>query len=89
MDLFHYPNQHLEIRSSIRGGIMYRIKVFNAETQTMFIEYGFSKYMKKKLHFFANRNSLVYKIIDVSELRFNFSTFMKCLTHYTEIKQEG
>ena len=72
---------------------MYRIKVINTETEQMFIEYGFSKYMMKRIHFFLNETDNdfyhIYEIIDLSKLVFNFSTFMKCLTHCTETKQEG
>lgn len=66
---------------------MYKIKVINTETGVIFFEYGFSRYMMKRIHFFFYEKDLacysIYEILDISKLAFSFKTFKKCLTNAT------
>ena len=68
---------------------MYKIKVINTETGIIFFEYGFSRYMMKRIHFFAHEmdseNYHIYTILDISKLAFSFKTFKKCLTNATTL----
>jgi hypothetical protein len=64
---------------------MYKIKVRNDETGVIFWEYGFSKYIMKRIHFFFNEvdndNYLIYNILDITKIVFTFDTFFKCITN--------
>ena len=66
---------------------MYKIKVINTETGIIFFEYGFSRYMMKRVHFFFHEvdseNYHIYEILDISKLAFSFKIFKKCLTNAT------
>ena len=68
---------------------MYKIKVINTETGVFFCEYGFSRYMMKRTHFFFHEvdsdNYRIYTILDISKLAFSFKTFKKCLTNATTL----
>ena len=68
---------------------MYKIKVINKETGIIFIEYGFSRYMMKRIHFFAQEvgadNYSIYEILYISKLAFSFKALKKCLTNATEL----
>lgn len=66
---------------------MYKIKVRNDETGIIFWEYGFSRYIMKRIHFFFNEtdndNYLIYNILDITKIVFTFDTFKKCITNKT------
>ena len=68
---------------------MYKIKVINKETGIIFSEYGFPRYMMKRIHFFAQEvgpdNYSIYEIMHIYKLAFSFKTFKKCLTNATEL----
>ena len=68
---------------------MYKIKVINKETGIIFSEYGFSRYMMKRIYFFAQQvgadNYSIYEILYISKLAFSFKAFKKCLTNATEL----
>lgn len=64
---------------------MYKIKIRNDETGAIFWEYGFSKFIMKRIHFFFNEvdndNYLIYNILDITKIAFTFNTFFKCITN--------
>ena len=64
---------------------MYRIKVINTNTRYVFYEYGFSKWMMKRIHFLFNDTDLngytIFEILDISILVFTWDTLKKCLTN--------
>lgn len=66
---------------------MYRITVRNTATGIRFYEYGFSRYMMKRIHFLFhetdNDGYSIYDILDITILAFSLKTFKKCLTNYT------
>jgi len=68
---------------------MYKIKVVNLSTGATWWEYGFSRYMMKRIHFLTNEidinNYLMYSIIRVYKINFTVKTFKKCLTNATEL----
>lgn len=68
---------------------MYKIKVINTETGIIFFEYGFSRYIVKRIHFFFHEvdsdNYHIYTILNISKLAFSFKTFKKCLTNATTL----
>jgi hypothetical protein len=68
---------------------MYRIKVKNTETNIVYYEYGFSKWIMKRLHFYFNETDnnyySIYEILDIAILNFTFKTFKKCLFNETKI----
>lgn len=68
---------------------MYKIKVRNDETGVVWWEYGFSRYLMKRLNFYYNEtDSTFYQIYDVLQIVpiiFTFKTFKKCLMNYTEV----
>lgn len=68
---------------------MYRIKVRNDETGIIFYEYGFTKWMMKRLYFLFNETSYdnyhIYDILNISKLSCTLKTFIKCLTNATEV----
>ena len=66
---------------------MYKIKVRNDETGLIWWEYGFSKWMMKRIHFYYNEvdddGYHIYNILDISAIVFSLKTFKKCLTNET------
>ncbi len=66
---------------------MYKIKVKNNETGKIWWEYGFSKFMMKRLHFLYNdtdyNNYLIYDVLAIMKISFSWKTFKKCLTNVT------
>jgi hypothetical protein len=68
---------------------MYRIKVRNDQTGVIFYEYGFSKWMMKRIHFLFNETDndfySVYNILEITILEKNIKTFIKCLTNKTKV----
>ena len=68
---------------------MYKIKVTNKETGIIFSEYGFSRYMMKRIHFFAQEvdpdNYSIYEILYICKLAFSFKALKKCLTNATTL----
>jgi hypothetical protein len=69
---------------------MYRIKVRNNETGIIFYEYGFTRYMMKRIHFLFNETNDIdfystYDILDITIIVFTPKTFIKCLTNYTKV----
>ena len=72
---------------------MYRIKVIDTATGEIFYEYGFSKHIMKRIHYFWNERDydfcLIYEILDLSKIVFTFGTFKKCLTHCVQYEGES
>lgn len=70
---------------------MYKIRVIDNATKEIFFEYGFSKYITKRIHFFLNERYddgyPIYEILDLSKIVCTFKTFYKCLTHYVETRK--
>ena len=68
---------------------MYKIKVKNEETGKIWWEYGFSKYLMKRMHFLFNdincNNYQVYTILEMHKIIFTIKTFKKCLTNACEM----
>jgi len=68
---------------------MYRIKVRNDQTEVIFYEYGFTRYMMRRIHFLFNETDSkfysVYNIMDITKIVFTPKTFIKCLTNYTKV----
>jgi len=68
---------------------MYRITVRNTKTGVKFYEYGFSRYIMKRIHFYFNEIDndyySIYDVLEVSTLVFSLKTFRKCLTNYTTL----
>jgi len=68
---------------------MYRITVKNEETGVIYREYGFSRWIMKKLHFYFNETDSdfysVYEVLDITKIVFNLKTFKKCLTNKAEL----
>lgn len=68
---------------------MYKIKVINTVTGVIWWEYGFSRYMMKRIHFFFHEGDLacysIYEILDISKLAFSFKALKKCLTNATTL----
>ena len=56
---------------------MYKITVKNLETGVKFVEYGFSRFLMKRLAFLYDRE--IYEIIWIDKLCKTWSTFKKCL----------
>ncbi len=70
---------------------MYKIKVLNNETGNVWYEYGFTKYMMKRIHYLFNdtyiRNGFphnLYEVLEVHKIIFTRKTFKKCLTNAVE-----
>lgn len=63
---------------------MYKIKVKNIETGKIWWEYGFSKHIMKRIHFFYQKTNddffLIYEVLDICKIYFSWKTFKKCLT---------
>lgn len=63
---------------------MYRIKVRNDKTGYIWYEYGFSKYIMKRIHFLFNETDndfySIYNILEITILSFSLKSFKKCLT---------
>jgi hypothetical protein len=55
---------------------MYRIKVKNTETNIVYYEYGFSKWIMKRLHFYFNETDnnyySIYEIFRYCYFKFYF-----------------
>ena len=68
---------------------MYKIMVHNTETGVTWWEYGFSRYMMKRIHFLKNETDIdnyeIYSILWISKICFSIKTFKKCLTNATEL----
>lgn len=64
---------------------MYKIIYTDNETNTAYQEYGFSKYMMKRICFIKNHYDNV-EIDFIFPLIFTAKTFWKCLTRYSEQK---
>ena len=68
---------------------MYKIKVRNDQTGVIYWEYGFSKWLMKRLHFYFNETDSdfykIYDVLDITKIIFNLKTFKKCLTNQTEL----
>lgn len=71
---------------------MYKIKVKNNETGKIWWEYGFSKYMMKRIDFLFNDVYPVttitgenfyctYEVLEIIKIAFTLKTFKKCLTN--------
>lgn len=64
---------------------MYKIKVINLETGKVWWEYGFSKFLMKRIHFFYHETSAdnytTYEVLAVEKIIFTWETFKKCLTN--------
>lgn len=64
---------------------MYKIKVWDDTKETLFWEYGFSRYILKKISFYMNdtdENGFSnYDIVQVIPIVFSLKTFKKCLQH--------
>lgn len=63
---------------------MYKILVKNLETGVEWWEYGFSKYLMKRIYFLKNKQKYnsyekLFEIEEILRLGFTFSTFRKCL----------
>ena len=70
---------------------MYKIKVRNNETGRVWYEYGFTKFMMKRIDYLFNdiymENGYPYKLYEVLEVYkiiFTWKTFKKCLTNAAE-----
>ena len=70
--------------------MMYKVTFVNTQTHVTLVQYGFSKYTMEKIYHFLNEVDTnfypIWEIQYVTKIVFNFNTFMKCLTHYEEIK---
>lgn len=67
---------------------MYKIKVKNLETGHEWWEYGFTKWMMKRIHFLFNETYngfRIYEVESILKLCFSCQTFKKCLIGKTEI----
>ena len=66
---------------------MYKIKVRNDETGKIWWEYGFSKWMMKRVHFLFNETDSdfynTYTIMEIIKIIWTPKTFKKCLTNET------
>lgn len=66
---------------------MYKIKVRNNETGQIWWEYGFSRWMMKRIHFLFNDTDSdfyhTYDVLEIVAIVFSFKTFKKCLTNHT------
>lgn len=64
---------------------MYKIKVRDDKTGLIWWEYGFSKLIMKRIHFYYNEvddyGYHIYNILDISAIIFSLKTFKKCLTN--------
>lgn len=71
---------------------MYKIKVRNNETGKIWWEYGFSKWMMKRLHFLFNDTDSdfyhTYDVLEIVAIVFSFNTFKKCLTNHATMLRE-
>ena len=68
---------------------MYKIKVRNDETGKIWWEYGFSKYIMKRIHYLFNETYdegyELYNILEIRRIVFTLKTFKKCLTNKCEL----
>ena len=68
---------------------MYKIKVRNDETGKIWWEYGFSKYIIKRIHYLFNETYgggyELYNILEIHKIIFTLKTFKKCLTNKCEM----
>ena len=64
---------------------MYQITVRNVVTNVEWVEYGFSRYMMKRICFLSNRED--FEIIWIFKLCKTWSTFKKCLLREEKIKK--
>lgn len=69
---------------------MYKIKVRNEETGIVWWEYGFSKYIMKRIHYLFNETYSedyyeLYNILEIHKIIFTLKTFKKCLTNQCEL----
>ena len=68
---------------------MYKIQVKDNETGKIWWEYGFSKFMMKRIHSLFNEtnanNYITYDILKICKIVFTLKTFKKCLTNACEM----
>ena len=69
---------------------MYKIKVKNNETNKIWWEYGFSKFIMKRINFLYNETYdynyyQTYEVLEVRKINFTVKTFKKCLTNHCEM----
>ena len=68
---------------------MYKIKVRNDETGKIWWEYGFSKYIMKRINYLFNETYNegyeLYNILEIRRIIFTLKTFKKCLTNKCEL----
>ena len=64
---------------------MYRIEVKNINTGYVFYEYGFSKWMMKRVQFLFHQGDLfgnpTFEVLDIVILILTWDTLKKCLTN--------
>ena len=64
---------------------MYRIKVKNVNTGYTFYEYGFSRWMMKRVHFLFHHvdvfGNSTFEVLDIVILCLTLDTLKKCLTN--------
>lgn len=64
---------------------MYRIEVKNINTGYVFYEYGFSRWMMKRIHFLFHYTDLfgnpTFEILNIVILCLTWDTLKKCLTN--------
>lgn len=66
---------------------MYKIKVRNEETGKVWWEYGFSRWMMKRLAFLFNDTNpynffRIYTVLEIVPIVLTLDTFKKCLTNH-------
>ena len=68
---------------------MYKIQVKDNGTGKIWWEYGFSKFMMKRICFLSNETYYngyaTYNILQIYKIVFTLKTFKKCLTHACEM----
>lgn len=68
---------------------MYKITVKNLETGIMWKEYGFSKFMMKRIHFLFNDCDETgyenYEVLEIMKICLTWDTFKKCFLNKAEI----
>lgn len=68
---------------------MYKIHVWDDETCSFFWEYGFGRYLMKRVCYYHNETCSDgyysrYDVVHVYKIVFTWKTFKKCLTHHKE-----
>jgi hypothetical protein len=62
---------------------MYKVIYWNNVSHKRIVEYGFSKWMMKRVSFLWNRDD--FEIAFICPLVKSFDTFKKCFTNYLEV----